>query len=89
MFYYASDDVGHPPIPVEDFARHVALNRSNMEELFIEEYKDLEVEQTLSQHNAKLSINRNKNRYNNITPCENGYNIVCSCVVHLINIYIR
>ena len=68
-----SDDPGHPPIRVEDFAQHVAFNRSNMEELFIEEYRDLEVEQTFSQHNARIPVNRNKNRYINIIPCKNLY----------------
>ena len=56
---------------MEDFAQHVALSRSNMEELFVKEYADLEVDQTFTQHNAKLAINRTKNRYINITPCKN------------------
>ena len=82
MFCYALDDVGHPPIQVEDFAHRVALNRSNMEELFIEEYKDLEVEQMFSQHNAKLPINRSKNRYLNIIPCKR-MSIAYVCSFHL------
>ena len=65
-----SDDPGHCPIQVEDFPHHVALNRSNMEELFTQEYKELEVQEVFSYHNAKIPENQNKNRYTNITPCK-------------------
>lgn len=70
------DDPNHRPIQVEDFAQRVALNRSNMEELFIQEYKDLEEEEEFSQHNARIPINRNKNRYINIVPCRNLKNYI-------------
>lgn len=68
-----SDDPGHCPIQVEDFAQHVALNRSNMEESFAQEYKELEMQEMFSQHNARIPENRNKNRYINIAPCKNKY----------------
>lgn len=71
FFILRLDDSGHYPIQVDDFAQHVALNRSNVGELFTQEYKDLEDEQKFTQHNAKLPVNRNKNRYINIIPCMN------------------
>jgi len=66
------DDSTHPPIKIEDFAQHIAVCRSNMEEGFNNEFKNLDFdirEFSFSQHNAKIPVNRNKNRYINIIPC--------------------
>ncbi|XP_065904635.1 receptor-type tyrosine-protein phosphatase S-like isoform X2 [Dysidea avara] len=69
------DDLAHPPIKVEDFAQHVAMCRSNIEEKFNIEYKNLDLgigESSFSQHNAKISVNRTKNRYINILPYDHS-----------------
>ena len=58
-------------IKKNDFAQHMALLRSDMEEGFKMEYESLDMpEWEFTQYNAKVTVNKNKNRYINIIPCK-------------------
>ena len=49
----------------------MALLRSDMEEGFKMEYESLDMaEWEFTQYNAKVTVNKNKNRYINIIPCK-------------------
>ena len=60
----------------------MALLRSDMEEGFKMEYESLDMaEWEFTQYNAKVTVNKNKNRYINIIPCE-------LCVLHCSDVII-
>lgn len=64
-------DPDHKVIKKDDFPQHMALLRSDMEEGFKVEYETLDLpEWEFTQYNAKVTLNKNKNRYINIIPCE-------------------
>ena len=66
-----SADPDHKPVKKDDFAQHMALLRSDMEEGFKMEYESLDMaEWEFTQYNAKVTVNKNKNRYINIIPCK-------------------
>ena len=55
----------------DDFAQHMALLCSDMEESFKMEYESLDMpEWEFTQYNAKVTVNKNNNRYINIIPCK-------------------
>lgn len=64
-------DPDHKVVKKDDFAQHMALLRSDMEEGFKMEYESLDMaEWEFTQYNAKVTVNKNKNRYINIIPCK-------------------
>ena len=64
-------DPDHKVVKKDDFAQHMALLRSDMEEGFKMEYESLDMpEWEFTQCNAKVTVNKNKNRYINIIPCK-------------------
>ena len=77
-------DPDHKLIKKDDFAQHMALLRSDMEEGFKMEYESLDMpEWEFTQYNAKVIANKNKNRYINIIPCmlQSQYN--CDTILHM------
>lgn len=68
---YAVEHASYKPIKVDDFAAHVLLLQENKEQCFSQEFSEaVTVDQEFSQHNGKLNINQNKNRYASTVPCE-------------------
>ena len=56
------------PIYVEDFAEHLAMLQSKREQ-FQTDYESIASDTKYTFHAAKLAVNVNKNRYENIIPC--------------------
>ena len=71
-------DEEHPSIAVGDFTEKIALLRANDDEGLEDEYADVELDWTFTSYASKLNINRNKNRYVNIIPCESTMPLVKS-----------
>lgn len=70
--HYAIDHTTYKPVKVEDFAAHVSLLQENSEQCFSKEFNEaVTMDQAFSQHNGKLTVNQDKNRYTNIFPCKN------------------
>jgi len=67
--HYAAD-ANKEPIKLEDFSEHLAMLQSNMHEQFRIDYDSLVSEIEYTFHAARLDVNVNKNRYENILPCE-------------------
>ena len=55
---------------MENFAEHLAMLHSSMNQQFTTDYDSLVVQNDFSFNGAKLEINVMKNRYKNILPCE-------------------
>jgi len=60
----------YKPIKVENFAEHLAMLHSSMNQQFTTDYDSLVVQNDFSFNGAKLEINVMKNRYKNILPCK-------------------
>ena len=58
------------PIKVEDFTKHLAMLQSNMHEPFRAEYESLVSGTEYTFNAARLAVNVNKNRYENVIPCK-------------------
>ena len=63
-------DADKKPIKVEDFAEHLAMLQSNMNQQFRADYDSLVSDAEYTFHAAKLGVNMTKNRYKNILPCK-------------------
>ena len=63
----------YKPIKVENFAEHIAMLHSSMNQQFTTDYSSLVMENDFSFHTCKLEVNVMKNRYKNILPC------MCKC----------
>jgi len=59
----------YKPIKAENFAEHLAMLHSSMNQQFTTDYDSLVVQNDFSFNGAKLEINVMKNRYKNILPC--------------------
>ncbi|CAI8013028.1 Receptor-type tyrosine-protein phosphatase F [Geodia barretti] len=65
-------DESHPPVPVDNFTEYFARMTANEGDDLEEEYQDVEPDFAHTAFAAKLSINRNKNRYINIIPYDHS-----------------
>ena len=63
-------DADKKPIKVEDFAEHLAMLQSNMNQQFRADYDSLVSDTEYTFHAARLGVNITKNRYKNILPCK-------------------
>ncbi|XP_065916486.1 receptor-type tyrosine-protein phosphatase alpha-like [Dysidea avara] len=62
----------YKPIKVENFAEHLAMLHSSMNQQFTTDYDSLVVQNDFSFNGAKLEINVMKNRYKNILPYDHA-----------------
>ena len=81
IYFTIKADPDHKVVKKDDFAQHMALLRSDMEEGFKMEYESLDMaEWEFTQYNAKVTVNKNKNRYINIIPCK-----LLHCITNVLN----
>ena len=69
LWYYVAD-ADKKPIKVEDFAEHLVMLQSNMNQQFRADYDSLVSDTEYTFHAARLGVNISKNRYKNILPCK-------------------
>ncbi|XP_065917231.1 uncharacterized protein [Dysidea avara] len=62
----------YKPIKVENFAEHIAMLHSSMNQQFTTDYSSLVMENDFSFHTCKLVVNMMKNRYKNILPYDHS-----------------
>jgi len=58
--------LSHPPIPITDFASHVARLQAGDGVLFSQEYESIETSQHFTWDASSSDINKPKNRYANV-----------------------
>ena len=68
-------DDSHQAVKVDNFAEHLAMLKASKSAKLGEDFQKVSLDLLLTQHAAKLSCNKTKNRFINIMPCKNIINI--------------
>lgn len=66
MFWIFSALTSHPPVPINDLAKHVKDLKENDRQKFSQEYESIEPGQQFTWDASNVEVNKPKNRYANV-----------------------